>query len=155
MTAATNNPNHNTNLILKKLLANEFVLYTKTRKAHWNVYGPNFYSLHKFFEVVYQELDEIVDSVAERIRTLGDFATGTLEEFKTTSVLAEIPGSHEKAPELIKQLLTDNETIIAFLKENIVVVQNEYNDLGTTDFLTGILQQHEKTCWMLRVQLES
>jgi starvation-inducible DNA-binding protein len=118
MNKASNQIN-STVTILKQLLADEFVLYTKTRKAHWNVYGPNFYSLHKFFEMGYEELDQIVDSVAERIRSLGDFATGTLEEFKATTVLTENPGSHELAPKLIKQLLTDHETIISFLNENI------------------------------------
>ena len=52
---------------LSKLLADEYVLYTKTRNAHWNVVGADFHSMHIFFEQQYEQLDETMDSVAERI----------------------------------------------------------------------------------------
>src|SRR5437868_8855842 len=54
--------------ILNTLLADEYVLYTKTRNFHWNVTGPQFNDLHKFFEAQYTELNVIVDDVAERAR---------------------------------------------------------------------------------------
>jgi len=57
--------------ILSTFLADEYVLYTKTRNYHWNIVGPQFNDLHKFFEEQYERLNEIVDDVAERIRTLG------------------------------------------------------------------------------------
>ena len=141
--------------ILNQLLADEFLLYTKTRKAHWNVFGKDFYSLHKFFEVQYEELAEVVDSVAERIRVLGSFTIGTLEEFKSKTELVEHPGVYEKEEKLIQDLLSDHEIIIRFLREKIPLVDEKFQDAGTTDFITGILQIHEKTSWMLRVHLES
>jgi starvation-inducible DNA-binding protein len=51
--------------ILNALLADEYVLYTNTRNYHWNVVGPQFHDLHKFFESQYEELNEMVDEVAE------------------------------------------------------------------------------------------
>src|SRR3569623_3348480 len=66
---------------LAKLLADEFVLYTITRNAHWNVEGPDFHAMHLFFEGQYEQLDELMDSVAERIRQLGHYAPGTLIGF--------------------------------------------------------------------------
>ena len=50
--------------ILNDVLADEYVLYTKTRNYHWNVVGPQFNDLHKFFEAQYSELNDIVDDVA-------------------------------------------------------------------------------------------
>jgi starvation-inducible DNA-binding protein len=141
--------------ILNQLLADEFVLYTKTRKAHWNIVGKNFYSLHKLFESQYEELAEVVDSVAERIRVLGSFTIGTLEEFKSKTEIIERPGVYEKEEKLIQDLLSDHEIIIRFLREKIPAVDEKFLDAGTADFITGILQIHEKTSWMLRVQLES
>jgi len=64
--------------ILNRLLADEYVLYTKTRNYHWNVVGPQFNDLHKFFEAQYEAVDGIVDEVAERARSLGGRAWGTL-----------------------------------------------------------------------------
>ena len=60
--------------VLSHILADEFVLYTKTRNAHWNIEGPNFHAMHSMFESQYNELAEIVDNVAERMRMLGHYA---------------------------------------------------------------------------------
>ena len=59
--------------ILNALLADEYVLYTKTRNYHWNVVGPQFNDLHKFFGEQYEAIDGFVDDVAERARTRRPF----------------------------------------------------------------------------------
>ena len=68
---------------LAKILADEYVLYTKTKNAHWNLEAPDFYDKHKFFEAQFDELDTIIDSVAERIRTLGHYVDAMLKAFLT------------------------------------------------------------------------
>ena len=80
--------------ILNALLADEYVLYTKTRNYHWDVVGPQFNELHKFFDAQYAELNEIVDDVAERARALGGHALGTLAEFSRHARLKEHPGEY-------------------------------------------------------------
>ena len=67
--------------LLNTLLADEYVLFTKTRNAHWNVEGQNFMELHKFFESQYEQLDIIIDDVAERIRAVGHYSNGSLRQF--------------------------------------------------------------------------
>jgi starvation-inducible DNA-binding protein len=64
--------------MLNALLADEYVLYTKTRNYHWNVVGPQFNDLHKFFGEQYGAIDEFVDDSAERARTLGGHSVATL-----------------------------------------------------------------------------
>src|SRR5437667_7532601 len=92
--------------ILNALLADEYLLYTKTRNYHWNVVGPQFNDLHKFFEAQYEELDDIVDEVAERARALGGRAAGTLAEFVRRARLKEAADSPD-APTMIANLLAD------------------------------------------------
>ena len=58
---------------LNSILADEFLLALKTRNYHWNVEGPSFVEMHKFYEGLYNELDEIIDEVAERVRMLGHY----------------------------------------------------------------------------------
>jgi starvation-inducible DNA-binding protein len=138
---------------LSKLLADEYVLYTKTRNAHWNVEGPDFHSMHLFFESQYGQLDEILDSVAERIRTLGHYAPGTLKEFAQLTHLSEVNDSGNDSHAFIRELVEDHNSIIEFIRGNINPFANEYNDLGTSDFVTGLMEDHEKMVWMLRAHL--
>jgi starvation-inducible DNA-binding protein len=136
--------------ILNNLLSDEYVLYTKTRNFHWNVTGPQFNDLHKFFEAQYEELDDFVDDIAERARQLGGRAFGTLAEFAKTSRLTEQPGAVPAAKEMLATLLADHEAVIRTLRSEIDPVVDRYKDVGTSDFLTGLLEKHEKMAWMLR-----
>jgi starvation-inducible DNA-binding protein len=140
--------------ILNTLLADEYVLYTKTRNYHWNVTGPQFHDLHKFFESQYEALDDIVDDVAERARSLGGWATGTLAEFSQQTRLSEHPGQYPNARTMISNLLADHEVIIRQLRADLETCAEKHHDAGTSDFLTGLMEQHEKTAWMLRAFLE-
>lgn len=139
--------------ILKSLLADEYVLYTKTRKYHWNVEGPHFHELHKFFESQYDELDEAIDEIAERVRALGVYSTGSLVEFLNDTSLKEDHSGQISAIQMIENLLADHETIIRALRVNLEKVNSEFGDAGNQDFLTGMLEQHEKMAWMLRSML--
>jgi starvation-inducible DNA-binding protein len=136
--------------ILNTLLADEFLLYAKSRNYHWNVTGPQFNDLHKFFESLYEALDEVIDDVAERTRALDGRAFGTLEEFRTKARLGEKPGAVPPARDMLASLLADHEAIIRALRADIDTVNDRYRDVGTADFLTGLLEKHEKTAWMLR-----
>lgn len=135
---------------LSKLLADEFVLYTKTRNAHWNIEGPDFHSMHIFFEGQYQQLDELTDSVAERIRKIGHYAPATLTQLLQLTHLTEKSNSDNDSLGFIKELLEDHEIIIDFLRGNITPFAEVYKDLGTSDYITGLLEQHEQMAWMLR-----
>lgn len=139
---------------LSKLLADEFVLYTKTLNAHWNLEGPDFHSVHLYFEQLYNESQEVVDSVAERIRQLGHYAPATLKEFIGLTHLTEQMKGGNKSQDLIKNLLGDHESIIEFIRSNIKEFDEAHKDAGTSDFVTGLMEKHEKTAWMLRAHLK-
>ena len=136
--------------ILNGLLADEFLLYTKTRNYHWNVVGPQFNDLHKFFEAQYEELDGIVDEVAERARALGGNALGTLAEFVKRARLKEQPGKYPDAKGMLAALSADHETLIRNLRADAEATMDKHGDAGTNDFLVGLMEKHEKMAWMLR-----
>ena len=140
--------------ILNTLLSDEYVLYTKTRNYHWNVVGPQFHDLHAFFEKQYEELNEIVDEVAERARQLGAPALGTLREFVDTARLSEHPGGCPEAMMMIANLLEDHAAVIRTLRVDLETCADRYHDIGTNDFLTALMERHEKMAWMLRAFLE-
>ena len=140
--------------VLIKVLADEFVLYTKTRRAHWNIEGPDFYNKHLFFEKQYEELDEIMDSVAERVRALGHYTPATLKDFLELTHLSEELKEKNDANGFIKELLIDHESIVIYLRENINHIANDLQDAGTSDYITGLVETHEKMAWMLRAHLK-
>ena len=137
---------------LNQLLADEHVLYNKTRSYHWNVEGPSFMELHKLYETQYNELAEMIDEIAERIRTIGHFAEGRLKELLKLSTLDEpaIPTGYK---EQITNLDGDHEIMINKLRKLIKDFDEKYKDIGSSDFITGLLKQHEKLAWMLRAYL--
>jgi starvation-inducible DNA-binding protein len=138
---------------LNGLLADEHVLYIKTRRAHWNVEGPDFLTIHRFFEEQYKQLEQIIDDIAERIRTIGHFAEATLAGFLAETHLSEDTRAKNDSAGFIKSLLGDHETIIIHLRENIERFDEEWKDAGTSDFITGLMEAHEKMAWMLRAHL--
>jgi starvation-inducible DNA-binding protein len=138
---------------LNMRLCDEYVLYTKTRKYHWNVIGPRFYQLHEFFKEQYEILDEMVDEIAERARQLGGKSLGTLDEFVRYSSINEDPGHNPDAQTMISNLLKDHETVIKTLRKNADEAE-ELEDMATNDFFLGAVEKHEKMAWMLRAHLE-
>lgn|SRR5690606_6505127 len=138
--------------ILNKLLADEHILYVKVRNAHWNVEGRDFHAQHVFFEEIYNGLEELIDEIAERVRAIGHYAVGTLKEFLDLTQLTETKYDKHDALGYIKEILADYEQLIVWIREQVDVVE-EHGDAGTEDFLVGILEQHEKTAWMLRAHL--
>ncbi len=139
---------------LTVILANTVLLYTKARKFHWNVSGNSFMELHKLFEKHYEELDESMDEIAERISKLGFIVPATLAEFVKLGSLKETPGRNPDQPGMIKELLKDHETVIIGLRKSIDKCEDEYKDKGTADFLTGLMQEHETLAWTLRRYLK-
>ena len=140
-------------LELNKLLADEFVLYAKTRNYHWNVEGSNFMEMHKLYEGQYEQLDEIIDNVAERIRALGHYAQARLKDYTRLTNLEEQEYTTEQKAQL-QNLLVDHETIIKELRRMITLFANEHKDLGSSDFVTGLMQEHEKIAWFIRSYLK-
>ena len=136
--------------MLAVVLADEVTLYTKTRKFHWNVAGESFMELHKLFQAQYTELEETIDEVAERINKLGGKTIGTMKEFIALTRLKEAPDKYPDQKDMMKELLHDHDAIIGFLRKDVEVCTKKSNDVGTVDFLTGVLQQHETTAWILR-----
>lgn len=138
---------------LATILADETVLYIKTKNAHWNVEGADFYDKHKLFELQFGQLDELIDSVAERIRSIGHYAPATLAAYLDLTHLSEQTREANDSQGFIKTLLEDHESIILTLRKHIQDFATKFHDSGTSDFITGLMETHEKMAWFLRSHL--
>ncbi len=137
---------------LNVLLSNEFVLFVKTLRYHWNVQGKHFGPLHELWNKQYEALLVIIDSVAERIRVLDVQSAGTMEEYLKHATILE--KSQDEASELgmVSDLLRGHEEVIRQLRQ-LIVTTNDRGDAGTSNFVTDLIEQHEKMAWMLRAHV--
>lgn len=136
---------------LNSCLADANILYIKLRKFHWNVKGDNFMELHTLFESHYNQVAESIDEIAERVSQLGGVAIGTTSEFSGLSSLKENPGKNPaNNMDMVKELLADHESVIRSLRDGIDKLDEEFKDAGSADFVTRLMQGHEKMAWTLR-----
>jgi starvation-inducible DNA-binding protein len=137
---------------LSRLLADSYVLYLKTHSFHWNVEGPMFQTLHQMFMEQYTETWNAIDLIAERIRSLGEYAPGTYREYARLTRIKETEGV-PRAEEMIRLLIEGQEAVVRTARE-VLSVADEANDQPTLDLLTQRMQVHEKNAWMLRSLLK-
>lgn len=140
--------------ILNTLLADEYLLFTKTRNYHWNVVGKDFKERHDFFQQQYEQINPIIDEVAERSRQLGGVSVATMTEFLQNTNLKENPGEFPADMKMISNLLSDHENTIKYLRKSSEECDEKYREMGTNDFLIGLMEIHEKMAWMLRAHLD-
>lgn len=133
---------------VKIVLANNFALYLKAHYFHWNVEGPDFAQFHGFFEDLYTDFYSSIDHFAEEIRALNAYAPGSFERY---TELAQIKGEDRvlSAPEMLRQLLNDNETMMTSLKAAYELA-NKADEIGLSNFIQDRTDQHKKHAWMIR-----
>jgi starvation-inducible DNA-binding protein len=140
--------------ILNKVLADAYLLLIKTKKYHWDVIGPQFRSLHELWEEQYEALTANIDAIAERVRMLNGYPLGTADGFLKNASLKEHAGDLPRASEMVQRLVVDHEQIIRNLRDFVDQTSEEFHDEGTSDFLTGLMEEHEGMAWMLRSFIE-
>lgn len=138
---------------LSRVLADTLTLYVKTHGFHWNVTGVNFHMLHNLFKELYEDLVEGADTIAERIRALGQLAPSSFAEFSSLSAIKEETNQIYDASDMVRQLVLDNELMIRRLQEVLDIAETN-GDAVTVDVTTQRMQIHSKVAWMLRSHLE-
>ena len=136
---------------LKILLASNFAYYLKAHAFHWNVEGPDFGELHKFFQKIYEDSYSAIDHIAEYIRYLDEYAPGSFERYTELSTIAgqtKIP----RARLMIEELLANTQQMIDILNTCFESAETE-NQQGIADFVSQRLSQHGKYYWQLRSYL--
>ncbi len=141
MTSKTNIDN------LTAILGKTFGLYVQTHAYHWNVVGPAFRQLHAAFEDQYTNLWTALDDIAERIRSLGAPAPGSLAEL--TALAGPAPAPAQSANAMVSALIAGHEALAAELRTGIASAQDAGDEV-TAGLLTDRLSWHEKELWMMK-----
>ena len=138
---------------LNQILSDTMTLRDMYKKHHWQVAGHTFYQLHLLFDKHHGEQDELVDSIAERIQSLGGISLAMAADVAETPIIARPPRGREEAPVQISRLLEAHETI---LKEAHTMAKKagDEGDDGTNDLLVSeVIRTNELQVWFLSEHL--
>lgn len=132
---------------MRQLLSSWTVFYQKAHTFHWDLVGNNFNELHKYFETLYNESVEHTDSVAERLRQIGEKTALSLAVALGNSVV-EDDNSASTAREMVASLVTGLAQLTA-LQSDIFIEANSQNDYVTADLMTQLSKWTEFNSWFL------
>jgi starvation-inducible DNA-binding protein len=134
---------------LNQVLADTMMLRDLYKKHHWQTAGPTFHQLHLLFDKHYEEQNEIVDSIAERIQTLGGVCVAMAADVAEASIIPRPPKGREEAPVQISRLLHAHEIVLEAARSMARQAASAGDD-GTNDLLvSGVVRGNEKQVWFL------
>jgi len=138
---------------LNQLLADTMTLRDLYKKSHWQVSGPTFYQLHLLFDKHYEEQNELVDTIAERIQLLGGLSLAMAHDVAETTRIERPPRGREEVPVQISRLLDGHQIIIGQCRE-LAKRASTLGDDGTNDLvISDVLRRNELQVWFLSEHL--
>ncbi len=138
---------------LNQLLADTITLRDLYKKSHWQVAGPTFYQLHLLYDKHYEEQNELVDSIAERIQLLGGISLAMAHDIAETTQIERPPRGREEAPVQISRLLDAHQIIIRQVRK-LASRASTIGDDGTNDLVVSdVLRTNELQAWFLSEHL--
>jgi len=138
---------------LNQLLADTMTLRDLYKKSHWQVAGPTFYQLHLLYDKHYDEQNEIVDQIAERIQLLGGISLAMAADIAETTQIERPPRGREEVPVQISRLLDAHQIIIGHCRKLAKRAQ-AIGDEGTNDLVVSdVLRTNELQQWFLNEHL--
>jgi starvation-inducible DNA-binding protein len=140
--------------VLNARLADAIDLGTQTKHAHWNVKGPSFIALHELFDKVAESVEEHIDTIAERVTSLGGTARGTLASVARTTSLKPYPEDLSEGLAHVDALSAALADFGARVRAAITTTA-ELGDADTADLFTGISRENDKYLWFLEAHLHA
>jgi len=137
---------------LKQFLATTYAYTVKAQHFHWNVEGPDFGQLHKFFQKIYEDAYESIDHTAEYIRTEEEYTPGSFERFQELSLIqgqTKVP----RARLMLEELLQDTQTMKTMSKQLFDAAAAEGRE-DIANFAAERQSQHGKYMWQMKSYLK-
>lgn len=147
------NPTDRVISILNLVLADECLLYTKTRNSYLKAAGPADSPLRALFARQFDELSEMINGISDRVRSLGGYPMGTMADFLQHARLKENYEAQLPALRLAGQLLVDHQVMVRELHGDAEACVQEYDDAAVSEFLNHLIARHEDMAQMLRAHL--
>lgn len=126
-------------------------MYMQAHGFHWNVVGPDFPEYHAFFELIYSEVYDSIDGIAEHIRACGGYAPFTHSDMSMLTTISEDP-TISPGISMVSKLQQANELVLLSLKKAYKLAES-VEEIGVSNYLQDRYDAHTKHGWMLRSTL--
>jgi starvation-inducible DNA-binding protein len=134
---------------LNQLLADTITLRDLYKKHHWQIAGPTFYQLHLLFDKHYDEQNELVDEIAERIQVLGGVSVAMPPDVAEMTLIPRPPKGREEVPVQISRLLHGHEIVLKEARTMARLAANS-GDEGSNDLIvSGVIRRNELQAWFV------
>jgi starvation-inducible DNA-binding protein len=134
---------------LNQLLADTITLRDLYKKHHWQAAGPTFYQLHLLFDKHYEEQNELVDAIAERVQLLGGVSLAMAHDVAETSLIPRAPKGREEASVQISRLLHAHEIVLKEAR-TMARLAAQNGDDGTNDLIVSdVIRRNELQVWFV------
>src|SRR4051812_40628067 len=138
---------------LNQLLADTITLRDLYKKHHWQLAGPTFYQLHLLFDKHYEQQNDMVDAIAERIQLLGGVSLAMAHHVAEKTMIPRPPKGREEVPVQISRLLHAHEIVLQEARA-MARLANAADDAGTNDLIvSSIIRQNELQVWFVAEHL--
>ncbi|MEU8674503.1 DNA starvation/stationary phase protection protein [Streptomyces sp. NPDC048560] len=138
---------------LNKVLADTQILYGLYKKHHWLMRGATFYQLHLVLDQHAGEQLELVDTLAERVQSLGGVALGDPRHVAEITSIPRPPDGVEQVPAMLSRLLEAHEAILVDAHDWAARAAGLGDD-GTNDLLVSqVIRTGERQAWFLAEHL--
>ena len=139
--------------LLNARLADAIDLALLTKQAHWNVKGPQFIAIHEMLDKFRDDIDEHVDTIAERAVQLGGTAHGTSQDVAKATKLKPYPTDIHKTKDHLAALI-DRYAAAGKLARAAIDEADEAGDADTADIFTAYSRSLDKLLWFLEAHTQ-
>src|SRR5512138_1642893 len=133
---------------LKRLLADTFALYLKTKGFHWHVRGRHFRDYHLMLDEQAGQLFDITDEIAERARKLGARTLRSIGDISKHQRLHDTAGEITDANAMLAELHADNRKLTGFMRAAHETCER-HRDVATASLLEVWIDHAERRSWFL------
>jgi len=132
---------------LKTLMSDVVTMYFVAHGYHWNVEGPDFSQYHDLFADIYEDVYGSLDTIAEDLRKLDEYAPFTLSKFIDLRTVESVEVKPEPKA-MAKALLKVNDGVIETINKAFKSAEKA-GEQGIMDFLASRDDMHKKWRWQL------
>jgi starvation-inducible DNA-binding protein len=133
---------------LRRLLADVFALYVKTKNFHWHISGRHFRDYHLLLDEQATQIFAITDTIAERARKIGGTTIRSISDIAKNQRLKDNNKDEVSPQEMINELCEDNQQLTRSLRAAHEVC-DRHNDLATASLIEVWIDESERRTWFL------